>query len=121
MARYQVRAGQQLPHGGQILAAGAIIELPRHVGSDNAVRDLVEEVDAAGNVVLAPLTNDFERFRPHEQVTLLEASLAEAEARVATLKAQLETARAASIPQEPVALDQPIPADAGARTTRSKP
>jgi hypothetical protein len=116
MARYRVRAGSQLPHDGQVLEAGAFVELPRHVAADTAVRDMVEEVDAAGNVVLAPLTNDFERFRPHEQVTLLEASLAEAEARVATLKAQLAAAKAASFHKEPepVALDQPIPADAGA-------
>lgn len=97
MARYRVRAGKQLPHGGQILEAGEIVELPRQVGTDNAVRDLVEEVDEAGNVVFVPLSHDFERFRPHEQVTLLEARLVEAEARVEILKSQLALAKAASV------------------------
>lgn len=97
MARYRVRAGRQLPHNGQVLEAGEIVELPRHVGADSVVRDLVDEVDEAGNPVLAPLDNDLERFRPHEQVTLLEARLAEAEARVEILKSQLALAKAASV------------------------
>lgn len=114
MARYQVRAGRQLPHGGQTLEAGAIVELPRHVATDSVVRDLVEEVDEAGNVLLAPLAHDFEHYQPHEQVTLLQARLVEAEARVATLKAQIAQAEAASVPTAPVALDQPVPAGGGA-------
>lgn len=114
MPRYQVRVGQQLPHNGQVLEAGAVVELPRHVAADSIVRDLVDEVDEAGNVVLAPLSNDFERFRPHEQVTLLKARLAEAQARVDTLKSQLATAEAASAPPEPLAPVRPVPAAASA-------
>lgn len=114
MARYQVRAGQQLPHGGQILEGGAIVELPRHVANDSIVRDLVEEVDEAGNAVLAPLSHDFEQFRPHEQVTLLKARLAEAQARVDTLKAQIAKAEAASAPMDPVVPVRPVPAGVSA-------
>lgn len=103
MARYRVRTGQQLPHGGQVLEAGEIVELPRHVAADSVVRDFVDEVDEAGNPVLVPLVNDLDRFRPHEQVTLLEARLAEAKARVEILESQLAQAKAAS--SAPLAAD----------------
>jgi hypothetical protein len=108
MARYQVREGRQLPHNGQVLEAGEVVELPRHVASDSMIRDLVEEIDEAGNPVLAPLVNDLERFRPHEQVTLLQGRLAEAKARVETLEAQIAEAEAASAHRDPVAPAQPL-------------
>lgn len=114
MPRFQVRAGQQLPHGGQVLEAGAIVELPRHVAADTVVRDMVDEIDEAGNLVLAPLTHDFERFRPHEQVTLLQGRLAEAKTRVETFETQIAAAQAASAHRNPVALEQPVPAAVGA-------
>lgn len=114
MARYRVRDGQQLPHGGQVLDAGTIVELPRHVAVDTVVRDFVEEVDEAGNPVLAPLSHDFERYKPHEQVTLLRARLEEAQARVDTLKAQIAKAEAASTPLEPVVPGRPVPAGGNA-------
>lgn len=89
MPRYKVKDGQALPHGGRILDAGSILELPRHVGQDTVVRDFVEEVDAAGEPVAPadPSASDLERFRPHERIGMLQATLFEAEARVARLKA----------------------------------
>jgi hypothetical protein len=102
MARYRVRAGCLLPHHGQILVGGAILELPPHVAEDNVIRDLVEAIDEAGNVLLATaVPHDFERFRPHEQVTLLEARLYEAVARVQTLRSQIAQAQAAMVADEP--------------------
>lgn len=88
MPRYRVKVGQELPHDGKILDAGTIVELPRHVGQDSVVRDFVEEVDETGHPVeAADGEADLERFRPHERVGMLEATLAEAKARVARLEA----------------------------------
>lgn len=98
MPTYQVIAAAGLPHAGAIQPHGSIVELPRHVAQDSIVRDFVQEVDEGGNPVLAPLMNDFEHFRPHEQVTLLEARLVEAQARVEILESQIALAKAASLP-----------------------
>ncbi len=46
MPLFQVRPGRELPHEGQLLPAGARVDLPRAVGAD--CRDLVEEIDATG-------------------------------------------------------------------------
>lgn len=97
MPRYRVIAVSGLPHDGQIREQGAIVELPRHVAADSIVRDFVQEVDEGGNPILAPLQHDFEHFRPHEQVTLLDARLVEAYARVEILESQIALARAASV------------------------
>lgn len=94
---YRVNDSAILPHDGQLLEGGTLVELPRHVAEDSAVRDLVTEVDEAGNPILAPAEpHGFERFRPHERVTLLQVRLAEAQARVKTLQAQIEHEQAAA-------------------------
>lgn len=99
MPRYQVKSGRVLPHGGQVLEEGTIVEdLPRHVGEDSVVRDLVQEIDESGEPV-APVDRpdaDLERFRPHERVTLLEQRLSDAKARVATLEHLLADAQSAT-------------------------
>lgn len=89
MPRYKVKPGQALPHGGQLLDAGSIVELPRRVGTDSVVRDFVDEVDAAGELVepADPGLADLERFRPHEQIGMLGDLLVSAQARVARLEA----------------------------------
>lgn len=95
MPRYRIQDGRQLPHHGQILEGGDVVELPRHVADDPAVRDVVTEVDEGGNAVLAPAApHGLDRFRPHEQITLLQARLREAETRVETIKGQIARAEA---------------------------
>src|SRR6185369_10158480 len=73
MPRYKVRDGSVLPHEGTLFEAGAIVELPRHIGEDSIVRSLVQEVDETGApVVLVDAEADeryLERFRPHERIT----------------------------------------------------
>ena len=101
MPRYQIKPGETLAHGGTLLEHPAIVELPRVTADDMAVRHAVQEIDASGHPVLAPVAEvlrDTERFKPHEQVTLLERALEEAEQRVAALRTQLEAARAAATP-----------------------
>ena len=72
MIRYRVRDGAILPHHGALLEGGAILELPRHVGEDPAVRHLVQPVDDRGVVIaLPPYDAAIDGFRPHEQVTIL--------------------------------------------------
>lgn len=104
MPRYQVKPGEVLPHNNQVLEAGAIVELPRIVAEDMAVRAAIQEIDAAGKPVQSPLATaqrDFERFRSHEQVTLLEREIADTEARLTELRTLLAAAVKASTSAPP--------------------
>lgn len=100
MPRYQVTVGSVLPHHGQVLEAGAYVELPRHVADDPNIRGLVQEIDADGHPVPPPAWPGIlvETWQPHERIGLLQAALVDAKAHVAALEAQL----AAESP-EPVA------------------
>ena len=89
MPTYRVRDGEVLAHDGKTREAGDILELPRQVAEDPAVRGAIEEVDAAGNVVAPPPADDLARFRTHERVSMLRERLAEAQARVTAVQAQL--------------------------------
>lgn len=91
MPRYQVRTGAILPHEGQLLEAPAIVELPRHVGEDSIVRDLVQEVDDEGQPVVSRALADpsIEHFRSHERVSILQDRLTQAQGRVAALEQRL--------------------------------
>lgn len=89
MARYRVRDGQTLASNGQLIEAGAFVDLPRTVAEDMANRHLVEEVDDAGKPVAPRTPDDLERFKSHERVGILRDRLAAAEAVVADLKARL--------------------------------
>ena len=90
MPRYQVNAGEVLPHNGQVLEPGAFVELPRIVAEDMANRHLVQEVDAAGQPVAPRPVDDLERFRAHERVGFLRERRAAAMAVVAQVQAQLD-------------------------------
>lgn len=90
MPRYQVRDGAVLPMNGQVCEAGTVVELPRAAADDMAVRHLVQEVDEAGQPVAPTPVDDLERFRAHERVGILRERLAEAQARAATIQAQLD-------------------------------
>jgi len=93
MPRYKVRDGSVLPHEGTLFEAGAIVELPRHIGEDSIVRSLVQEVDETGApVVLVDAEadeRDLERFRPHERITLLQNRMVDARALLTRLEQRL--------------------------------
>jgi hypothetical protein len=89
MPKYQVRFGEVLPHDGRVLEGGAIVELPRAVADDSAVRGLVQEVDDAGQPVTPVAASDLDRFRTHERVTVLRERLAEAEGVATAIRQQL--------------------------------
>lgn len=68
MARYRVRPGFVLPHAGEVLPAGAELDLPRHVAEDTEIRYRLEEIEASAdfrtggagagaNATAAPLAN----------------------------------------------------------------
>jgi hypothetical protein len=80
MPTYRVKPNQLLPHAGTVYEAGAVIELPRHVGAD--LPHLVEEVDAAGQAVppADPWTIEAEQYQRHERRQVL-ARAREAEVR----------------------------------------
>lgn len=90
MPRYRVRDGSQLAHGGTVLEAGAIVELPRTIAADMAVSGHVEEIDAQGQPIASVPPDDLERFRTHERVSILRDRLAMAKAKVDAIQAQLE-------------------------------
>jgi len=72
MQRYRVRDGAVLPHQGAVLPAGSVVELPRHVAEDVAVRDVIVPIDAVGQVItLPPYDAELDRVRPHERITIL--------------------------------------------------
>ena len=80
MPTFRVKPNQILPHAGQELAAGTIVELPRFVGQE--FPQLVEEVDTNGQVVAPqdPWTLEAARYQQHERRQILERHL-EAEQR----------------------------------------
>lgn len=90
MPSYRVRDGAVLGHDGRVRESGEVLELPRAVAEDHAVRGAVEEVDAAGNLVAPPPADDLARFRTHERVSLLRARLGDAQARVTAIQTQLD-------------------------------
>jgi len=53
MPRYRVAVGQVLPHDGQVLEAGAIVELPAHVANDVEVAYRIVPVEEVATA--APL------------------------------------------------------------------
>jgi hypothetical protein len=77
MPTYRVKVGALLPHAGTVYEAGAVVTLPRAVASE--LPHLVEEIDAAGQVVPARAAWELEaeRFRQHEQVGVLQRAKAE--------------------------------------------
>lgn len=90
MPRYQVRPGVVLPHEGEVLEAGAYVELRRHVAEDVNIRGLVQEVDPAGKPVAAPVVEQsIAHFQRHERIGMLQERLVEARARVTALETQL--------------------------------
>ncbi len=89
MPRYRVRAGAQLTHGGQVHAAGAIVDLPVTTARDIAVAHAVEEVDAAGKPVAPTPVDDLEGYRAHERVGFLRERRAAAQQVVDDLDARL--------------------------------
>lgn len=90
MPRYRVNVGEVLPHNGQLLEAGAFVELPRVVAEDTANRHLVQEVDAAGQPVAPRPVDDLERFRTHERIGILRTRLADAKGLAERIQAQLD-------------------------------
>ncbi len=90
MPFYKVKPGQVLAHGGEELAAGQIVELPRAVGEE--ISHLVSEVDAAGLPILKSLSaleRELEKVRPHERISLLQAERALVVERLAELDAAI--------------------------------
>jgi len=76
MPFYRVRRSQQLAHAGQTFGAGAVVELSRKLAAE--VSHLVDEVDAEGKPVSAPLSSweqSLETVREHERVSILEQQL----------------------------------------------
>lgn len=90
MPRYRIRDGEVLAHEGQVLEAGAFVELPRAIADDMAVRGALEEVDDAGQPVAPVPVDDLARFRTHERVSMLRDRLVEAQGRVTAIQAQLD-------------------------------
>lgn len=113
MPRYRVRDGEVLPINGQLVEAGACVELPRVVADDMANRHLVQEVDEAGQPVAPVAVDDLERFRAHERVGFLRERLATAQAGVAAIQAQLD--------REEQALADAVKAAAPGRAAKTKP
>lgn len=77
---------------------GEIQTLSRRAAADVAAVVPLEEVDATGQPVLpvvSALAAEIEQFRTHEQVSLLQAALREAQARVREIEALLAQADAA--------------------------
>lgn len=83
---YRVRAGQLLPHQGEVFEAGAVVSLPRAVAAE--VRHLVEPLDAAGNVIDPPsaLQIALEQRPAHEHEGILQRRRAELEAHLVDLR-----------------------------------
>lgn len=90
MATYRVRDGERLAHAGQVHEGGAVVELPRAVAEDMAVRGALQEIDAQGQPIASPPADDLERFRAHERVSILRDRLVEAQARVAAIQQRLD-------------------------------
>ena len=96
MPQYRVRDGHRLSHDDQVLSGGAVVELPAHVGSDTAVRGVLEELDESGQVKLPPASAVDEALSgvsPADRVAALEAAVAEARARLSDLQKLLTAAR----------------------------
>lgn len=89
IATFRVRDGYRLAHGGVVHEAGTLLELPRAIAADIAVRGHVQEVDADGHPVEPPPPDDLARFRTHERFGKLKEDLAAAEARVEQIKGRL--------------------------------
>jgi hypothetical protein len=68
---YRVRAGQRLPHEGDVLEEGQTVALTRAVAAE--VRHLVEPIDAQGQVLPEPTAEqlELEARPPHEHEGIL--------------------------------------------------
>lgn len=137
MPTYRVNPDQLLPHAGQVLKAGAVVGLPRHVGAE--LRHLVTEIDGQGAPVapLDPWALAVETARAHERRDVLQAErakvvtrlgvltdvardrrqeAADANAQVATVQAELDRLDAAL-----TAADAPVPVAPTSKGTKSRP
>jgi hypothetical protein len=105
-----VKDGAILPHHGQLLEGGAIIDLPRHVGTDPAVCGFVDEIDDAGDPVGGyPIGYEehlvvLDRFQPHERVTLIRDRMVRERALLERLELDLAEEEATAAAQ-PAAVD----------------
>lgn len=88
MPRYRVHDHAQLPHNGDVLPGGSIIELPRWIGAE--LSHLVAEVDEAGDLVQPPAAWQIalETARDHERADVLKAERARLVARIAVVDAE---------------------------------
>lgn len=100
MPMYRVLDGRELASEGRVYTAGETLELPVEVAQE--VRHLVQRVDALGKPVdetqQQRITDEIERSRPHERVSVLERELAAARQRVTELEAALAAAKDAAAP-----------------------
>jgi hypothetical protein len=125
MPRYCIRDGETLSHAGTVLVAGAFVELPREVADDPAVRGSIVEVDADGKAVEPRPVDELDRFKLHEQVSILRdrraAKAAELEAidqQLAQKDAELAAAVAAQAAPKAAAPASP-PAAATTKATKT--
>lgn len=114
MPKYRVRDNQILAHAGAVHEAGAVIDLPRTVADDPAVRGLLDELDAAGQPVAPRSTDDLERFRAHERVGFLRDRLVAAQATVAELQQRLAA-------EEKILTDEVAKLTAPSRASKASP
>ena len=96
MPRFRVRDGERVGHAGEVHGAGKIIELPRHIAEDQAVRGALIEVDEKGQPLGGPAAEELTGAALHARVEQLrldvdagEKALSEKKARLAQLDAQL--------------------------------
>jgi hypothetical protein len=121
MPRYRVRDGATVGISGTVHEAGAVVDLSRELAADMALAALVDEVDAAGNVLPPTPPDDLARFKTHERVGILQGRLADAQAKVTQIQQLLAAEEQALAAAVRASTASPGPVTAPAKTNHPAP